>query len=295
MRDEVLPAPSQPLVGPIPDGPMAIGSDAHKRLFCALMIDRHESYEPDQVAWPVLDEAGVARLQALPIWDEALATEDAATATLKAFARREGDPLIRQAVALQAYEENRHGRLIAALCRTYGIETRPPPAPKPARHAGVAFMRLGYGECFDSFFAFGLFAYAKDSRTFPAELAAIFERVVQEEARHILFFINWARWRRQRRALPLRPFQSLRQARALARQIWLRVIHGRRAARAGGEAGAVLGDGLNLAAFLELCLYEHERRLAGYDPRLARPAAMPRLARAVLRLKGKRRSGDAKR
>ena len=58
--------------------PIAIGSEAHKRLFCALMLDTHDPYDPDRIAWPALDEAARARLVALPFWDDAVTTEDAA-------------------------------------------------------------------------------------------------------------------------------------------------------------------------------------------------------------------------
>ena len=45
--------------------PIAIGSEAHKRLFCALMLDTHDSYDPDRIAWPALDEAARALFRQL--------------------------------------------------------------------------------------------------------------------------------------------------------------------------------------------------------------------------------------
>ncbi|HEY2485834.1 MAG TPA: hypothetical protein VGI36_11840, partial [Candidatus Binataceae bacterium] len=58
------------------------------------------------------------------------------------------------------------------------------------------FMRMGYGEVFDIFFAVGLFKLAAQVGFFPDSVTQIFEKLISEEARHIIFFCYV--WRRQR-------------------------------------------------------------------------------------------------
>src|SRR5262245_15554616 len=116
--------------------PFRIGSQAHKRLFCGLMLDTHDPYDPARLAWPALDADAQARLKALPFWNVALETEDDATRDLEALAAIEPDPLLRRAIALQAFEEQRHRHVLDGLTRAYGIEVAPeddyvqPPDPE---------------------------------------------------------------------------------------------------------------------------------------------------------------------
>ena len=42
---------------------MRIGSDAHKELFCRWFINTHRAYEPEDLPWPELDDASIARLR----------------------------------------------------------------------------------------------------------------------------------------------------------------------------------------------------------------------------------------
>ena len=113
---------------------------------------------------------------------------------MQTYADLMGDPLLKEAIELNAFEEGRHKRVLSNLVQAYGITLEPEPAYLKPRDPEWAFMVTGYSECIDSFFAFGLFALAKRSGFFPPELVDTFEPVIQEEGRHIIFYVNWVAW-----------------------------------------------------------------------------------------------------
>ncbi len=266
--------------------PIAIGSAQHKELFCRAFIDSHRPYDPTRLEWPALDADNVARLRAMPFWHEAIATESDVARKVQALAPRESDPLVREAIALQGQEEARHAQLLGCMLAHYEIPT-PPVAETPLPpDAEWGFIRVGYGECFDSFFAFGLYMLAREAEMFPRPLLDVVEPIVDEEARHILFFVNWIAYRRARQPWLRRPFDHGRCALAMAMQVWTRI----QTARGAQDDDFMLGvsDSLALDAspgqVLALCLSEHDRRLAPYDPRLLRPRLVPAIARLLCRV-----------
>lgn len=278
---------------------MRIGSGDHLTLFCRAFIDSHRAFDPAALPWPALAPAEVAKLRALPFWDEAIRTERRTGAKVSAYAALESPPLLREAVALQGYEEERHARLLATLIARYGIRVDPGPETALPRDLEWAFTRTGYGECIDSFFAFGLFALARDIEFLPHPLLDLLEPIVQEEARHILFLVNWVAFKRWQRPAPARP---LHRARCVAAFVGAAYDRARSAGNvaAGGSgskdgftasgAGSIAGD-FSLRDFVARCLAENARRFAPYDPRLLRPRLVPALARAYLAVTGWRRPG----
>jgi hypothetical protein len=267
---------------------LEVGSDEHKATFCRVFVDTFHPYEVREVQWPVLDDEELARLRALPFWHEAVGSERTAAARVAAMANVEPDPVLREAIAMQAYEEARHADLVASLMRHYGISV-PDPAPQRHRDAEWGFLRMGYGECFDSFFAFGLFRIAADSGIFPRPLVQRFDGVMQEEARHILFFANWVAYRGLQLPYHLRPRFLVRRGLGMSVQALAR-------ARTALEMkqGTVNEDNftmqvpeslgeVTLTKLAQICLDENERRLAVYDERLIRPRFVPRLVRWALR------------
>ncbi|QBR00529.1 ferritin-like domain-containing protein [Paraburkholderia pallida] len=273
-------------------GPIRIGSDEHRTMFCRMLLDTHDPYRPAVLDWPKLEPDALRRLTSLPIWDIAVQTEGRASIRVKTYAATVADPLLRTAIDMDGDEEARHKVVLSHLVEAYGIALAPEPGYPPPKHPAWAWMFTGYSECVDSFFAFGLFRSAQRSGFFPAELVETFEPVIQEEARHILFFVNWVAWYRENLPWWRRPWHSLRVA-----AIWIKLVWDRVAIARGIDADGVahdsnflpanrevLGDSLKPREMIELCLQEDEARMRGYDSRLLRPTLVPTLARIALRI-----------
>ncbi len=271
---------------------LRVGSDEHKRRFCRAFVETFHAYEPREIRWPALEPAARERLRGLPFWGEAIGSERTAAARVRAMAEIEPDPTLREAIALQAYEEERHARLLEGLLAFYEIPI-PDEAPSWPRDPEWGFVRMGYGECFDSFFAFGLFRLAQETGFFPPALVQIFDGVMQEEARHTLFFANWAAYRTGRLPVLRRPAFVLRRGLAIALQAFGRIrtaLDLRRGTRDAENftmqvpeelAGE---DELTLGRFVRTCVDENARRLAPYDPELLRPRFVPELVGLTLRI-----------
>ena len=130
-----------PMLLPIPlsciKGPKCrvLSSSVHRstRSFLSVLSGTHVAFEPAAIAWPEIDEDSLKRLHSLPVWNRAVATERAAARTIQAWVPFESDALIREAIALQGYEEARHAAIIQGLTTHYGMPVSPPPpAPAPA-------------------------------------------------------------------------------------------------------------------------------------------------------------------
>src|SRR5690348_14835749 len=267
-------------------GPVRPGSDRHKSMFCRMLLDTFNPYKPAIIDWPKLDEDARQRLVTLPIWDIAVQTEGKAKLRVLTYGEEIDDPLLRQAIDLNGFEEGRHKEVLANMVKAYGIKLAPEPPYLKPRDPEWAFMVTGFSECIDSFFAFGLFEVAKRSGYFPPELVDTFEPVMQEEGRHILFFVNWLAWHRRNLPWWRRPWFRLKTLAVWAFLVWERIG----IARGLGSApdadnnftvtgSKSVGVDIDAAALMDICLAENERRLGGYDKRLKRPTTVPRLVR----------------
>jgi hypothetical protein len=277
----------------IPGGRIKLGSDEHKRLFCKTLLDTFNPYRPAVIDWPKLNDETKARITALPIWDIAVQTENRAGLNVCTYAEGIADPLLRKAVELNGFEERRHRYVLSNLVEAYGIKLAPEPAYPRPRDPEWAFLVTGYSECIDSFFAFGLFETAKSSGFFPADLVDTFEPVVQEEGRHILFFVNWMAWHRRNMPLWRRPWFELKVL-----GVWTFLIYERIGIASdvsNGQqdnnftvngASQLGGDDIDVYKLMDTCLREDARRLGIYDPRLKRPRFVPFMIRTFRRFFG---------
>jgi hypothetical protein len=264
-----------------------VGSIAHRDLFCRTFIETHRAFEPAALPWPYLEPRDVELLRAFPFWSFARSMEQEADRMIAAFAQTLDDPVIREAVELQGYEEGRHGRLINHMLERYEIDV---PAV-PLSNLPVTrddFVVFGFSECADSFIGFGGFALARQKQIFPKGLLDIFGHILFEEARHITFFINW--WRYEE-ALAGNTNPLSRTLKALQSQVRA-VMHTAQGAQgaavvpapldlAGGGSQAIL-DGVSPKMFLEIGLAENRALMGRLDPRLLRPRIVPFLATAAL-------------
>lgn len=265
---------------------MKVGSSDHKTLFCREFCDSYVAFDPEALPWPELDDAALARLRAVPFWQEVLHTERRAGAIVAAFARTIDDPEVRAAVDLQGLEETRHAELLRVMIRRYGLDATEQPLEPLDPDIERAFKDFGFGECLDSFLGFGVFKIARESGFLPESLFAIFETLMFEETRHIVFFINWMAW------------QEAREGRAWRRHLTALRFYGRALGRLIGtvrrgqqtndgrdfsatQAGVFL-DGFTFRRFLENCYAENARRMAGFAPGLLRPRLLPDLAGVAL-------------
>jgi hypothetical protein len=262
---------------------MRPGTLQHRDLFCVTFVETHVAFEPAELPWPVLDETLLARIRSFPFWNIARSIEQRAGRMVGAFARTIDDPIIAAAVALQGVEETRHGRLMDHVCERYGIDAPVLPIPDaPATRDD--FCEFGFGECRDSFIGFGAIAIARQLQLFPPALLAIFEQVLWEEARHIVFFANWWGYeeaRAGRGGWVQRTLAALRYHTAAA------IGTAKGAAEVpGGEldlsGAAELFDGVTPVTFLEAALAENHRLMQRFDVRLLRPRLVPALATAAL-------------
>ncbi|MFI4987187.1 MAG: hypothetical protein ACHQF3_07085 [Alphaproteobacteria bacterium] len=275
---------------------MKIGSEAHKELFCSQFKATHRPFEPAELPWPELDESEVGRLRAVPFWQEVFQTERRAGAIVEAFAKTIDDPLLREAIDLQGYEEERHARLIRFMIDRYGLAASEKPLETLPDDIVTAFIDFGYGECLDAFLGFGVFKIARQSHFLPDAMFSLFDVLMYEETRHIVFFVNWMAYNQVQRGLGAPPLRALTALRYYARALGRLIGTVRRGTESDGEnfsatqADVFLSD-FSVKRLVGECVAENGRRMSEFDAGLLQPRLLPvlgRLAFSAMSITGRR-------
>ena len=270
---------------------MSSSFEAHKVLFCRTFVETHLAFEPATLPWPSLDQESIDRLRAIPFWDVALQAERNAGQMVTGIAETFSDPLIREAIALQGFEETRHALILEEMLDRYGI----PVAATPAGNVRISkrmWIDFGYEECIDSFFGFGIFGLARRIKFFVPELTDVFDVVLREEARHVTFFVNWIAYDRALRDRSAMTLQAIATAygyaRAVRRIVTTFAPRGKgpkvKGVGFGAEGAFKIFSGVTWRSFLQSCVDENDRYLSVMDPGLLRPRVLPTIARLLLGL-----------
>lgn len=274
-------------------GSVKVGSNEHRQIVCQMFRETFNPYRPSFMDWPKLNESEINRLKNLPIWDIAVQTEGKARLRMAAYAEQIQDPDWKDAIGRNAWEENRHKEVLADMVKFYGIPLASESPYAVPKDPEWAYLVTGFSECWDSFYAFGLFAISEKSGFFSRELIETFEPIMQEECRHILLFANWLAWHRANLSLVQRIKFELKVLAVHAFLVYERLGLIKTFDAEGEEhyqdnnftinGVSELGkDKLTLADFLRLCLAEDDHRFSGYDRRLLRPKTAPFLTRMIL-------------
>jgi len=264
-----------------------LGTEEHKKSFCQQFIDTHLNYEPETLRWPELEGVALERMRSIPFWKEALYTERKAGIMVSRFAQTIEDPILKEAIALQGREETRHGRLIGYLIKHHGIEIEEPEKAEIPDNIEIAFTDFGFEECLDFYFAFGMFDIAYQAKYLPDEVFAIFDPILDEEARHIVFFVNWFTYLQIQRGQGYSPLRALRTSWHYGKALkGLIDVFGGVAERDDqaftATSATMFMDDLTPELFFETCLQQNAKRMSKFAPELLQPELLPNLSKIAL-------------
>ncbi len=254
-----------------------IGSYDSKKQFCRRFAEGYP-IESELYPWPNVDPSTLERLQRIPLWSRVLQAKHSAAQIVSAFAETLSDSMIKEAIALQGQHEQRHYQALKSFVQTYDIAAPILPATPLPNTLEAAFINLGFQKCLDALLGFGFYGLAHETHALPEDLLQRFDQLLNEEARHIVFFMNWFAYSQTKQG---RSWNELRGTNA----IWQHRGELLKLLMAFGKDddednilfilfGGDRPGQLTAERFLALCLSENKRRMslpstAGLQPQLA--------------------------
>jgi hypothetical protein len=253
-----------------------IGSYDSKKQFCHRFTEGYD-LESNLISWPKGDSSTLERLQRIPLWSRVLQSKRDAAKIVSAFADTLSDSMIKEAITLQGQHEQHHYEALKSFAQTYDIAASTPQTAPLPKNLEAAFIDSGFQKCLDALLGFGFYGLANETRTFPEDLLQRFDRLLNEEARHIVFFINWFAYHQTKQG---KSWNELRGTNA----IWQQRGELLKLLMAFGKDddednilfilfGGAHPEQLTAERFLALCLSENKRRMSlpgmeGLQPQL---------------------------
>jgi hypothetical protein len=254
-----------------------IGSYDSKKQFCRRFTEGY-ALESESILWPSLDHSTQERLQGIPLWPRVRQSKHRAAQIVSAFADTLSDSMIKAAIALQAQQEQQHYQSFESFIQTYDIAAPALQTASLPPNLEAAFIDLGFQKCLDTLLGFGFYGLAHETQALPEELLQCFDGLLNAEARHIIFFINWFAYYRTKQGKSWNELQGIGT-------IWQQRGELLKLLMAFGKDddddnilfilfGGTQPEKLTAERFLTLCLSENKRRMslpssAGLQPQLA--------------------------
>jgi hypothetical protein len=260
---------------------MKFGSYEHKKLFCRSFIDSHTPFQPELLSWPKLDVPYLERLQSIPFWPDFLREQQKTAQIVHSYAQTVRDPLMKEAIALLAEEEEDLAHQLKSIMEFYGIPTLGSLSIQLSRKIESAFIDNGFENCLDSFLGFGLFGVAQQAYYLPETLLQVFDSFLEDKTRRIIFFINWwTYWN-----IKLKQRSGWSEVRGI-RSLWtwrrnliklISAFNKEVSSDSTLTAERLLGE-MTLEQFLKTCQSEQVHRMQGFNSNLLRPQGNHNLA-----------------
>lgn len=259
-----------------------IGSYDSKKQFCSSFAEGYNA-EATPILWPSLDSSTLALIRRIPLWARLHQEKHYAGRLVSAFANALSDSMLKEAITLQGYQEQRHYQIIESFIKAYGIPTPPLQETALPENLESAYIDLGFQESLDLLLGFGFYGLAVDAGALPEELLLHFDRLLNEEARHTVFFINWFAYHQTKLG---KSWNELRGASPLWQQrselLKLLMAFG----KDDDEENILFllfdrlhPERLTVERFLTTCLRENKRRMDHFNDAALQPQLAPTLVR----------------
>ena len=145
---------------------------------------------------------------------------------------------------------------------------------------------LAFDQYLDAFVLWGWFSVAREQQYLPEALLNVWEPILDEDARHSLFFANWSAGQQFSLGNSWRRLRSLGQHGSEFLGLWDRFgrrIEDATLPKTASSTDIFMGQ-LTAKQLLTRCIEAHDQRLAEVEPPLIRPQLAPQVTQWLLRI-----------